>query len=113
MISQNHNVSLGNVDCTYYTHRVAPKDDYHRKTLDMLACTPAEVNYMETLAKTSTFPAGQKQFIEGIVFSKAPVRRIAIAMNTTSAFTGTYTGNFFWYRQLDLRQTRILKGGQS
>ena len=36
----------------------------------------------------------------------------AIAMNTKSAFTGSYTENPFWYQQFDLRQIRILRGGQ-
>ena len=33
-------------------------------------------------------------------------------MNTNSAFTGSYTENPFWYQQFDLRQMRILRGGQ-
>ena len=33
-------------------------------------------------------------------------------MNTNSVFTGSYTENPFWYQQLDLRQIRILTGGQ-
>ena len=33
-------------------------------------------------------------------------------MNTNSAFTGSYTKNPFWYQQFDLRQIRILRGGQ-
>ena len=33
-------------------------------------------------------------------------------MNTNSAFTGSFTENPFWYQQLDLRQIRILRGGQ-
>ena len=63
MISDNSNVSLGIVDCSLYTRRIALKDDYHRKRKDMLAYTPVEVNYLETLAKTFIIPARQKQFI--------------------------------------------------
>ena len=33
-------------------------------------------------------------------------------MNTNSAFTGSYTETPFWYQQIDLRQIRILRGGQ-
>ena len=33
-------------------------------------------------------------------------------MNTNSAFTGSYTENPFSYQQFDLRQIRILRGGQ-
>ena len=33
-------------------------------------------------------------------------------MNTNSAFTGSFTENPFWYQQFDVRQIRILRGGQ-
>ena len=33
-------------------------------------------------------------------------------MNTNSAFTAFYTENPFWYQQVDLRQIKILRGGQ-
>ena len=112
MIRDNPNVSLGIVDCSLYTRRIALKDDYHKKRMDMLAYTPVEFNYLETLAKTFIIPARQNQFIQENIFNNAPVRRIAIAMNTNSAFTGYYTKNPFWYQQFDLRQIRILRGGQ-
>ena len=112
MISDNRNVSLGIVDCSLYTPRIALKDDYHKKLMDMLAYTPVEFNYLETLAKSFINPATQNQFIQENIFNFAPVRRIAIAMNTNSAFTGSYTENFFWYQHFELRQIRILRGGQ-
>ena len=112
MNSDNPNVSLGFVGCSFYTRRIALKDDYHKKRMDMLAYTPVEFNYLETLAKTFIIPTRQNQFIQENVFNNAPVRRIAIAMNKNSAFTGSYTENPFWYQQFDLRQIRILRGGQ-
>ena len=33
-------------------------------------------------------------------------------MNTNSAFTGSLTENSFWYQQFDLREIRILSGGE-
>ena len=113
MISDNPNVSLGIVDCSLYTRRIALKDDYHKKRIDMLAYAPVEYNYLETLTKTFIIPARQSQFIQENIFNNAPIRRVAIAMNTNSAFTGSFTENSFWYQQFDLRQNRILKGGQS
>ena len=112
MISDNPNVSLGIVDCSLYTRPIALKDDYHKKRMDMLAYTPVECNYLETLAKTFIFPARQNQFIQENFFNNAPVRRIAIAKNTNSAFSRSYTENPFWYQQFELRQIRILRGGQ-
>ena len=112
MISDNPNVSLGIVHCSLYTRRIALKDDYHKKWMDMLAYTPVEFNYLETLAKTFIIPAIQSQLIQENIFNNAPVRRIAIAMNTNSSFTGSYTENPFWYQQIQLRQITILRGGQ-
>ena len=40
MIRNNSNVSLGIVDWSLYTRRIALKDDYHKKQMDMLAYTP-------------------------------------------------------------------------
>ena len=37
MISDNANVSLGIVDCSLYPRRIAFKDDYHKKRMDLLA----------------------------------------------------------------------------
>ena len=112
MISDNPNVSLGIVDCSLYTRRIALKDDYHKKRMDMLAYAPVEYNYLETLAKTFIIPARQNQFIQENIFNNSPSRRVAIAMNTNSAFTGSFTENPFWYQQFDLRQIRILRAGQ-
>ena len=64
MNSDNLKVSLGNIDCSLYTRRIALKNDYHKKRLDMLAYTSLEFNFLETLAKTFYIPAGQNQFIQ-------------------------------------------------
>ena len=112
MISDNPIVSLGIVDCSLYTRRIALKDDYSKKRMDMLAYTPVETNYLDTLAKTFIIPRRQNQFIQENIFNNAPVLRIAIAMNTNSAFTGSYIENPFWYQQFELGQNRILRGGQ-
>ena len=112
MISENPNVSPGIVDCSLYTGRIALKDDYHRKRLDMLAYSFVGFNYLENLAKAFIIPTRQNQFILENSFNKAPVRRIAIAMNKTSAITRLYTQYPFWYQQFDLRQIRILRSSQ-
>ena len=80
--------------------------------MGMLAYTPVEFNYLETLAKTFIIPARQNQFIQENIFKNAPVRRIAIAMNKNSAFTGSYTENPFCYQQFELREIRKLRGSQ-
>ena len=87
MISYNPNIGFRIVDCSLYTRRIALKDDYHRKRLDMLAYNSVEFNYMETLAKTFIIAARQNQFIQVSIFNNAPAHRIANTMITNSAFT--------------------------
>ena len=93
MISDNPNVSLRIVDCSLYNRRITLKDDYHKKRKDMLAYSPVEDNYLETFAKTFSIPARQNQFKQKKFLINALIRRIAIAVNTNSAFTGSFTGN--------------------
>ena len=112
MICYNPGIGLGIDDCSPYTRRIALKDEHREKRMDMFACNPVEFFYLEILAKTFIISAEQNQFIQENIFNNAPVRRIAIAMNKKSAFTGWYTENPFWYQQFDLRQSRILRGGQ-
>ena len=110
MISDNPDVSLGIVDCSFYTLCIALKDNYQKKRMDMLAYAPVEYNYLETLAKTFIIPARQNQFIQENIFNNTPFRRVAIAMNTNSAFTGSFTENPFWYQEFDLRQIKYSEG---
>ena len=83
-----------------------------KKRMSQLTYAPVEYNYMETLAKTFIIPARQNQFIQEKIFNNAPISRIAIAMNSNSAFTGSFAENQFWYQQIKLRDIRILRGGQ-
>ena len=55
MISDNPNVSLGIFDCSLYTRRIALKDDYHKKRVDLLAYTPVEFNYWKLLQRFLSF----------------------------------------------------------
>ena len=80
--------------------------------MDMLAYAPVEYNYLETLAKTIIIPARQNQFLQENIFNNVLIRRVAIAMNTNFAFRDSFTRNPFWYQQFDLKQIRILRGGQ-
>ena len=69
MISDNPNVSLGIVDCSLYTRRIALKHDHHKERMDMPTNTPVEFNYIETLARTFIIPATRNQFIQKKFFS--------------------------------------------
>ena len=112
MINENHIVCLGFVVCFLYTRRVMLNEDYHKKRMSQLTYAPVEYNYMETLAKTYVVPARQNQFLQENIFKNAPIRRKAIAMNSNSAFIGSFAENRFWYQLFFVRDIRILRGGQ-
>ena len=112
MLCENPNVSLGIVDCSLYTRPVMLKEDYHKKRMSQLVYAPVEFNYMETLAKTFIIAARQNQFIQENIFNNSSIRRIDFAMNSNSAFTGSFAENPFWYQQFNLRESRTLRGGQ-
>ena len=98
MISDNPKSVLELQD-VFFTHSLSLtggvdlKDDYHKKRkkrIDMLAFAPLHYNYLEILAKTFIIPARQNQFIRENIFNNAPIRRVAIATNTNSAFWFVY-----------------------
>ena len=78
----------------------------------MLAHASVENIYLEALAKTFIIPARQNHYLQEKILNNAPIRRVANAMNTNSAFTGYFTENPVWYQHFDLRQVRILRGVQ-
>ena len=112
MISDNPNVSLGIVDCSLYTRRIALKDDYHKKRMDMLAYAPVEYNYLEILAKRFIIPARQNQFIQENILNNAPIRRVAIAMTQTLPSLGLFQKTHSGINNLISDKLEYSEGGQ-
>ena len=112
MISYNSHVSLKILDCSLLTRRVVVNEVYQTIKYQ-LTHQPACYNFMETIARIFIIPSGQNQFIQENAFNNAPIRRIAIAMNTNSAFTGHFQENPFHYQQFGLRELRIVRGGRA
>ena len=77
----------------------------------MFAYAIVDYNFLETLEKAFIITARQNLFIQENILTNA-VRQIAIAMNTNSAFTASFTEHLFQYQQLNLRHIRILRGAQ-
>ena len=86
------------------------REDYHKKRMSQVAYAPFKYNYMETLAKTYIIPARKNQFIHENIFNNAPIRRMAFARNSNSAFTGSFAENPFWYQQFSLGDFGKLRG---
>ena len=111
--SDNRNPSLDRIDCLLLTRRIPLKDDYQRKILHKITYIPVEFKYLETVGKVFILLAKQNQVLQVKNSISAPVLRNAIAMNTTSAFTGIYSTFPFGYQQFNLRQSRIAIGYQT
>ena len=113
MISYNPHVSLKVLDSSLFTRRAVVNEVYHQTIKYQLTHQPACYNFMETIARTFIIPSGQNQFIQENVFNNAAIRRIAIAMNTNSAFTGHFQENPFHYQKFGLREQRVVRGGRA
>ena len=59
---------------------------------------------MEKIARTVNVTSSYNQFIQENLFSNAPIRRIAIALNRNSAFTGNFQESPFHYQKFGLRE---------
>ena len=49
-------VSLGTVDCSLYSRRIALKDDYYKKRINMLAITPESFLFKNSSKDSSSSP---------------------------------------------------------
>ena len=70
MFNNNSNVGPGIVDFLLYNRRIALKDDYQRKSMNMLAYISVELNYFGTLAKMFVIPAKEKQLLQENFFKQ-------------------------------------------
>ena len=68
---------------------------------------------METIGRTFIIPSLQNQFIQENVFNNAPIRKIAVAVNTNSTVAGSFHKIPFNYQQFHLRELRIIRGGRA
>ena len=68
---------------------------------------------MDIIERTFIIPSRQNQFIQENIFNNAPIRRVAVAMNTNSAVAGSFHENPFSYQQFHLRELRIIRDGRA
>ena len=113
MISYNRDVTVKVLDFSLFTRRVVVNEVYHQNIKYKLPHKLACYNFVEKIARTFNISSGQNQFIQETVFNKAPIRRVAIAINTDSVFTGRFQGNPFHYQNFVSRELRIVQRGRA
>ena len=111
MLSDNSNVSLGILDCSLYTRRIALTDDYHKKRMDMLANIAVMFKQLEA-SKVLYHSRWTKPVHPRKDFQQCSSSSNCYCNECKLCITGPYTENQFWYQKFDLRQLRILRGDQ-
>ena len=74
--------------------------------------TPAVYRYTEVLPRTFLATTGIRSWSHEDIFSKEPVRRMIIAMETNQAYLGTNRTNPFHYQNFNLSQIVVYRNGQ-
>ena len=92
VVCDNPKVSLGIADCSLSTLKIALKNDYRKKRIDILAYSTMKLNSLDTLAESFILPARQNQLNQKSFFN---VRLIGTAFNTNSAIIGSHTKKTF------------------
>lgn len=87
------------------------ESSYKAITATLSSKNQARYVYPEITEKTFIIPQNQNQFIKENIFNNDPIRRLAIAMNTNTAFAGSLDTNPYFYKKFGLREVKIFRGG--
>ena len=91
--NQNKTFSCCILQVSLSTRQVPIEDRILKDLHGSLQLRPARYNLSEVLAKTFVIPNGQNQYIHANIFNNAPIRRLVVAINTNTAFTGSLKTN--------------------
>ena len=94
-----------------YARKLAVSENVLTSIEKVLLKSPARYKYTEVIPKTFVIPGGQQSWKYEDIFSKEPIRRMAIAMNTNTAFAGSNDTNPYHYQKFDLRSITIFRNG--
>ena len=87
------------------------KDDVMSALEKISLSSPASYPYFESITKTFLASAVLHSWKQEDIFSREPIRRLAICLNTNEAFLGNNRLNSFHYRKIRLEQIYIYRNG--
>jgi hypothetical protein len=76
-----------------------------------LLTEPAVYQFTEVIPKTFVMSAGTTSWKDENILQNEPIRRLAIAMCTNTAFDGTHDSNPFHYQKFDLIEITLKRNG--
>ena len=85
-----------------YVRRMALNDDVVSAFEKILLNSLASYPYFERQTKTFLASGGHHSWEKEDIFSREPIRRLTICLNTNEAFLGDNRRNLFHFRKFDL-----------
>ena len=99
------------IEANLYVRKMTLNDDVVSAIEKTLLSSPASYPYLETITKTFLASTGLQSWKQEDVFSREPIRRLAICLNTNEAFLGSKQLNPFHFRKFNLEQICIYRNG--
>ena len=108
--NQNINFSCSILQASLFTRQVINEDRIFTDFHSSLQLRLARYDFSDVLAKTFVILNGQNHYIQEKIGHNAPMRQLAIAMDTYMAFTGSLKSSAFRYKRFKFRSIRIIRG---
>ena len=99
------------IEANLYVRKMTLNDDVVSAIKKTLLSSPASYPYLETITKTFLASTGLQSWKQKDVFSREPIRRLAICLNTNEAFLGSKQLNPFHFHKFNLEQICIYRNG--
>ena len=109
--SDTKNYKLVLNSANLYVRKMTVSDNIVSAIEKTLLKTPAMYRYNEVITKNYLVQAGTQLWKHEDIFTKEPIRRLIIAMCTSSSFTGTNNENPFHYQKFGLTEVIIYRNG--
>ena len=107
--AKSHKVKI--IKTNLYVRKMTLNDDVVSAIEKILLSSPASYPYLETITKTFLASTGLQSWKQEDVFSREPIRRLAIRLNTKEAFLGSKQLNPFHFRKFNLEQICFYRNG--
>ena len=106
---KHYSVEITNANL--FVRKMTVTDSVYTSIERALLKSPAIYEYTEVMPKTFVIPAQQNTWKHEDIFMKEPIRRLAIAMNTNTAFGASNMGNPYNYGKFGLRSITVFRNG--
>ena len=97
------------IEAYLYVRNLTLNDDVVSAIEKTLLSSPASYPYFKTITKTFLASTGLQSWKQEDVFSREPIRRLAICLNTNEPFLGSKQLNPFHFHKFNLEQICIYR----